>query len=781
MANSGRTRRRFRASARGSRSRKRRATLARCRPLRLEQLEQLVLLTAVPTGPNIGIPPFTTIQTLEPEKDQVDIQVATISSTSPLLNGDFIVAWQHEFDSPERTDTDIFYRLYDANGLPKTFALSADDFLLLDEQDPRIDAADDGSFVITWETTNESGDQDVMYRLFDPTGAPLTTPLIAHGPDELDQQNPDVAMYADGDFILVWETQVDEDENLHDIQFRRFEADGTPIDDSPLDAADEDRDETFPRIAVPKAASAAVADTFIITWTDLSDRGDHDIFRDVRDRGTGESITDGPALVTDEDDTLTRDQLQSAVDADEIGNFVVTFYEIVSGSNRDVFLRLYEPDGSPDPDAVLRLPVDDDPTVSADEQAVAMSGVGSFIVVYEVNNGTSDTVDIRYRWFDAEGSTSGVPQNPLLPEQEPGDQDNPEVAITRNGEFTIVWDDNFYATSSPFFEEDVFARNYRHDVNTAGLYDPATSTFFLRNSNTEGVADITFNYGIVATPRWVPIIGDWDGDGDTTIGLYDPTSAVFFLRNLNSVGPADVTPFNFGLPGWLPVAGDWDGDGVDTIGAYDPTSAIVYLRNSNDSGVADISFTYGRPGGDLVPIVGDWDGDGIESIGLYNPTPPTPGVGRFLLRNDLTTGAHDERFDFGTESLSPVSGDWDRDGVDTIGVWDPATALFSLLNEHEAGPADIEFLYGLPSPPTDEPWIPIMGDWDGPGADPLFAAAPSIEPPANVEPLTAEALQPIVDAAIANWVAVGLDPRMAVGLSQRRGAVAEPQLSSLGT
>jgi len=30
------------------------------------------------------------------------------------------------------------------------------------------------------------------------------------------------------------------------------------------------------------------------------------------------------------------------------------------------------------------------------------------------------------------------------------------------------------------------------------------------------VADITFNYGI---PNWVPIVGDWDGDGASTSSL----------------------------------------------------------------------------------------------------------------------------------------------------------------------------------------------------------------------------------------------------------------------
>jgi hypothetical protein len=42
------------------------------------------------------------------------------------------------------------------------------------------------------------------------------------------------------------------------------------------------------------------------------------------------------------------------------------------------------------------------------------------------------------------------------------------------------------------------------------LYDPAHAGFFLRNTNSGGIADITFNYG-PAGLGYIPIVGDWDG------------------------------------------------------------------------------------------------------------------------------------------------------------------------------------------------------------------------------------------------------------------------------
>src|SRR5437764_11379781 len=93
----------------------------------------------------------------------------------------------------------------------------------------------------------------------------------------------------------------------------------------------------------------------------------------------------------------------------------------------------------------------------------------------------------------------------------------------------------------------------------------------------------------------------------------DPSAPpAFYLRNSNTSGTADVS-FRYGGPGDVPLAGDWNGDGTSTIGVH--RGNAFYLRNSNSSGVADLTFTFGDPGD--IPLVGDWNGDGVDTIGLY--------------------------------------------------------------------------------------------------------------------------------------------------------------------
>lgn len=67
------------------------------------------------------------------------------------------------------------------------------------------------------------------------------------------------------------------------------------------------------------------------------------------------------------------------------------------------------------------------------------------------------------------------------------------------------------------------------------------NTWFLRNSNTTGVADMVFTYGNSGD---LPIVGDWDTNDTETPGVV--RGNVRYLRNSNSAGVADVAPFAYG-------------------------------------------------------------------------------------------------------------------------------------------------------------------------------------------------------------------------------------------
>jgi hypothetical protein len=187
-------------------------------------------------------------------------------------------------------------------------------------------------------------------------------------------------------------------------------------------------------------------------------------------------------------------------------------------------------------------------------------------------------------------------------------------------------------------------------VDTPGLYRQSDGYVYLRNSNTQGIADISFYFG---NPGDIPLAGDFDGDGCDTVGLYRPSQGRFFV--IDRLGDGDrglgaaTTDYLFGDLGDVPFAGDFDGDGIDTFGLYRTSTGLVYLRNSHSQGIADLSFIYGNPGDRFV--TGDWNADGRDSPGVYRPSALT-----MYVRYHNSAGNADATMGAPSATLLPVAG-----------------------------------------------------------------------------------------------------------------------------
>jgi hypothetical protein len=232
------------------------------------------------------------------------------------------------------------------------------------------------------------------------------------------------------------------------------------------------------------------------------------------------------------------------------------------------------------------------------------------------------------------------------------------------------------------------------------MFDPARGQWHLRDS--DGSVR-SFYYGV---PGDVPLLGDWDGDGLDTPGMYRPSNGFAYLTNDTppdgGVGVSDPgLTFFFGIPGDKVVAGDWDGDAVDTLGIR--RNGKMYLTNVNATSVAEWEFFFGVPG-DLA-FGGDADGDGRDSIFLYRPS---TGLVYFTTETPAgpsgVAGTSGTLF-FGQPSDRFVVGDWDGNGVDTVGVFRPPSSTHYLRNTNTTGPGDITFDFG------SSHWLPIAGDF----------------------------------------------------------------------
>jgi hypothetical protein len=293
-------------------------------------------------------------------------------------------------------------------------------------------------------------------------------------------------------------------------------------------------------------------------------------------------------------------------------------------------------------------------------------------------------------------------------------------------------------------------------VHRVGLVDPDQGKWYLREQGTVR----SFYYG---NPGDVPFLGDWDCDGEDTPGLYRQLDGFVYLRNSNTQGIADVR-FFFGNPDDIPLAGDFDGDGCDTVSVYRPSEGRVYIHNRLGSqgqslGPAQLSYYFGNPGD--KPYTGDFNGNGVDTVGLHRES-----TGLVYFRNSHTQGFADASFFFGNPGDRFVAGDWTQDGIDTPGLFRPADTKFFFRNTNTQGNADAALVWG------ESDWLPVAGNFSLTGLSPaavdvsVFFSSPGFVDCAAVVAATRRVEPPAVLAgAMKELLAGPRSAEMAAGLS----------------
>lgn len=244
-------------------------------------------------------------------------------------------------------------------------------------------------------------------------------------------------------------------------------------------------------------------------------------------------------------------------------------------------------------------------------------------------------------------------------------------------------------------------------------------------------------------PGAIPIVGDFNGDGVDEIGIYYQGEWLLDL-NGNRRWDSDDLWAQLGSLGDRPIVGDWDGDGKDDIGIYGPEwpgdsrhlahepglpdpQNVIYKRPKNvppdeeqategerrlrltahgqeRSDLIDHVFEFGAGG--EVPIAGDWNGDGIRSIGTFKN-----GQWRFDTDGDGRHSKGDETALFGEEADKPVVGDFNGDGTEEIGIYRAGRWIIDTNGNRQIDAEDQQLDLG------DAAHEPVVGDFNGDGTD----------------------------------------------------------------
>lgn len=284
-----------------------------------------------------------------------------------------------------------------------------------------------------------------------------------------------------------------------------------------------------------------------------------------------------------------------------------------------------------------------------------------------------------------------------------------------------VWGDSELAGAPAYYDNLTLPSSAATKI---GVWRPSTRRFLLDSSENDRWDGATGGDTLSAAfgqEGDIPLSGDWSGDGTDAIGVWRPSTRRFMLDGNGNdkwegtAGGDDLTSA-FGQASDLPVTGDWDGNGIDEVGVWRP-STRRFMLDGNGNGRWD-----GAAGGDILspafgletdlPLAGDWNGDGIDEVGVWRPS-----TRQFLLDTngnrkwDGAAGGDTLSPAFGQTTDLPVTGDWDNDGRDDVGVWRPSTRRFLLdANGNGAweGTAGGDTLTAAFGQSTDKP---VVGNW----------------------------------------------------------------------
>jgi len=574
-------------------------------------------LQAYPVGDEFGINTNVDNPATIADDDQIRPDVAMDT------NGNFVVVFQS--DVPDNI-TDVAARLYDAAGVPLGNQFQVNTTGPNDTMFPVVAMDADGDFVVVWQDNFADSNSDgIMAQRYNAAGVAQGANVTVNTTTLGQQYKADVAMDADGDFVVVWEDNPFSNFKRR-VRGQRFSADGTQQGAELEISTDTDIDHTWPQVAMDADGD------FAVSWQS----GDVGANQDVAVRrfdATGNPVG-APVLIngTTRVDNESQVNPNTSVAMDENGNFVVVWKADnftgpgIPGSAIGIVARRFDASGSAQGPQFL---VDAIQPPRLGTPDVAMNADGDFIIAYRRDDGSlSGSWAQRYY---ADGSPKGAPLRvntfTLF------NQKLPAIAIDANANAAVVWESNGNAeqdgAGSGIFGQRLsglgiqpamdFNNDFHADIPWRNTGNGANAIWLMNGFTLQAVKSIGGLYDLM----WKMVgVGDFDRDGNADlVWRHDQTGSnvIWFMEGFtlkSFAATTSVTSANWRIAG----TGDFNRDGKsDLLWRSDLTGAVVIWLMDGSSLISGGSL--GVPGPRWhIAGVNDFNADGKSDILLRHTT-----------------------------------------------------------------------------------------------------------------------------------------------------------------
>lgn len=349
-------------------------------------------------------------------------------------DGDYVMVW-----ADYGRDYEIYAQRFDSGGSPVGSEIHVNQVTDGIQFDPSVAMADDGSFVVVWDSDESSEVNTIKGRRFvgDVGGTEFFVSATTTSGDR-----PDIAMAPDGHFVVAW----DKFQNFNDVFARVFDVNAEPIASEFQVNLVTEFNQRHGNVAIDDDGD------FVIAWQGIytgNEPGSGIAFRRYAPDGSPKDLVEVPVTLNQGPEQYSAEPVM-----DSDGDFVITWLSSSFGDDPSYasVAQRYNSAGERQGSEFL---VNTFVTDSQELPQPALAEDGSFIVAWASNTQDGQGWGIYLRRFDDENNP--LTEEFMVNQYTSGTQYFPGIAMAGNGDFVTVWHGN-----GPEDDDGIYFRQFRY-------------------------------------------------------------------------------------------------------------------------------------------------------------------------------------------------------------------------------------------------------------------------------------------------------------------------------
>jgi hypothetical protein len=343
-------------------------------------------------------------------------------------NGNFVVAW--ESGSPLASGQDGSYlgivgRRFARGGAARGSEFAVNTYTTDYQSFPSVACGDDGRFIIVWSSFGQDGSSSGVFgQRFDSNGQPTGAEFQTNSHTTGTQDYPIVGLDAEGDFVVVWTSDLQDGQGLG-VFGQRFASTGAPVGIEFRANSYTSGDQSYPAISVSDAGN------FVVTWASTGQDGDNaGIFAQ---RFTNTALESGSEFRVNT--TTAGAQSFPAISMDAAGRFTVVWSsEGQDGDDAGIVARRFASDGTP---LGSEFRVNTYTTGAQLFPRVSASEGGGLVVVWTSYGQDGDDAGVFGQRYAIDGRALGTEFQ--VNQNTQGAQYSSTVTRVSGSDFVVVW------------------------------------------------------------------------------------------------------------------------------------------------------------------------------------------------------------------------------------------------------------------------------------------------------------------------------------------------------